>query len=305
MPEIDGHTQLVGVMGWPVEHSLSPPMHNAAFAALGLNWCYMPFPVWPGKVEAAVQGLVALGFRGANVTVPHKQAVMSPLDNVASNAQALGAVNTIVIDRAGDANGPTGSAVTLAGYNTDDVGFIEALVRGGFVFNGRANGGHTAVVVGAGGAARAVVFGLLKAGVARVTVLNRTLERAKALVKALYPFAQTSASLRALPLVPETLIESSRAADLLVNATSVGMWPHVDASIWPNGVALPAHLHVFDLVYNPLETKLLRQVREAGAHAIDGLEMLVRQGGIAFALWTGQEPPLDVMRTACAQRLKP
>jgi shikimate dehydrogenase len=279
-------------------------MHNAAFAALGLNWCYMPFSVQPGRVEAAVQGLVALGFRGANVTVPHKQAVMPPLSTVASNAQELGAVNTIVIDRAEDANGSAESAaVTLAGYNTDDVGFIQSLVHAGFELKG-----HPAihvVVAGAGGAARAVVFGLLKAGVARITVLNRTLERAQTLVESMRPFAQQPEQVRAWSLTSEKLIESARVADLLVNATSVGMWPHVNASIWPDGVSIPAHLHVFDLVYNPLETKLLRQARGAGAKAIDGLEMLVRQGGIAFELWTGQEPPLDVMRTACAQRLRP
>ncbi len=309
VPEINGHTQLVGVMGWPVAHSLSPPMHNAAFAALGLNWCYMPFSVQPGRVEAAVQGLVALGFRGANVTVPHKQAVMPPLSTVASNARELGAVNTIVIDRPENANGSTGSlgscsgAVTLAGYNTDDAGFIESLVHAGFELNGLPT--IHVVVAGAGGAARAVIFGLLKAGVARITVLNRTLERARTLVESMRPFAQRPDQVRALSLTSEKLIESARAADLLVNATSVGMWPHVNASIWPDGVSIPAHLHVFDLVYNPLETKLLRQAREVGANAIDGLEMLVRQGGIAFELWTGQEPPLDVMRTACAQRLRP
>jgi shikimate dehydrogenase len=268
-------------------------MHNAAFAALCLNWCYVPFPVQPGEVDAAVRGLVALGFRGTNVTVPHKQAVMAPLDTVAMNAQELGAVNTIVIERSQDAN------VILTGYNTDDVGFIQALVHAGVDLNGR-----RVVVVGAGGAARAVVFGLLKAGVSHVTVLNRTVARARTLVETMRLFAQMPEQVRALPFTPELLIESARASDLLVNATSVGMWPHVDASVWPDNVSIPARLHVFDLVYNPLETKLLRQAREAGANAIDGLEMLVRQGGIAFKLWTGQEAPLDIMRTACAQRLK-
>jgi len=307
---IDGHTQLVGLIGWPVEHSLSPAMHNAAFDALGLNWRYVPLPVEPGQVEAAVRGLAALGFRGANVTVPHKRAVMPALDFIASDAQALGAVNTLVVGRRVD-----GTSV-IGGYDTDDEGFAGALRYGGF----EPEGGR-AVVVGAGGAARAVVHGLLRSGISRVVVLNRTPERAQALVAGLGPLLRPlpdagrggspfprreggrGGRLRALPLTPETLIESARAADLLVNATTVGMWPHVEGSIWPDGVPIPAHLTVFDLVYNPLETCLLRQARGSGARTIDGLEMLVRQGALAFEMWTGKPAPIEVMRAACEQAL--
>lgn len=294
---IDGRTQLVGLIGWPVEHSLSPVMHNAAFDALGLNWRYVPLPVPPGQVEAAVHGLAALGFRGANVTVPHKQAVMPVLDSIAPNARALGAANTLVIGRSAD-----GTPV-IGGYNTDDKGFVGALRLGGF----EPEDGGSVVVVGAGGAARAVVHGLLWSGTGEIMVLNRTPERAQALVSDLGRRPQEVSRLRALPFTPETLIESARAADLLVNATTVGMWPHVDGSVWPGSVPIPAHLTVFDLVYNPLETRLLQQSRQSGARTIDGLGMLVRQGTLAFGMWTNQGLAVSeiaaLMRAACKRVL--
>jgi shikimate dehydrogenase len=277
---IDGHTKLVGLIGWPVEHSLSPLMHNAAFDALGLNWRYVPLPVPPGQVEVAIRGLAALGFCGANVTVPHKQAVMPVLDSISPNARALGAVNTLLLER--DAGG---ELLSVQGYNTDDAGFVSAL-RQHFPPLGGTKGGD-AVVVGAGGAARAVVFGLLGAGSGQITVLNRSPRRARELTADLARSPACAARLRALPLTPETLIESARAASLLVNATPVGMWPRVDDSIWPDVAPLPSHLTVFDLVYNPLQTRLLRQAQRAGARPIDGLGMLIHQGAIAFKIWTG------------------
>lgn len=295
---IDGSTQLVGLIGWPVEHSLSPVMHNAAFKALGLPWCYLPLPVPPGQVEAAVRGLAALGFRGANVTVPHKRSVMMALKLVTPSAQSLGAVNTLVIGRNVE------GAVAMAGYNTDSMGFIGALRQGGFEPEDEGD----AVVVGAGGAARAVVFGLLWSGSGRIQVLNRTLEHAQALLADLGQDPGYASRLRALPLTPETLVESARAASLLVHTTTVGMWPHVDGSVWPGGVPIPSHLTVFDLVYNPLETRLLGQVRRSGARAIDGLGMLVRQGALSFDLWTNQGLDIDeiaaLMRAACERALE-
>jgi len=165
--------------------------------------------------------------------------------------------------------------------------------------------GHipTVVALTSRSAARAVVSGLLWSGSGGVTVLNRTPERAQALVSDLGRRSEDASRLRALPLTPENLIASARAADLLVNATTVGMWPHVGGSIWPDTVPIPAHLTVFDLVYNPLETRLLRQARESGAHAVGGLGMLVRQGALAFEMWTGEPAPVEVMREACEQAL--
>jgi len=286
---IDGHTQLVGLIGWPVEHTLSPAMHNAAFDALGLNWRYFPLPVQPGQVEAAVKGVAALGFRGANVTVPHKQAVMPALDSIAPSAKALGAVNTLVVERGEDGQ------VHIGGHNTDAQGFVGALCYGGFDPKGK-----SAVVVGAGGGARAVVYGLLEAGAREILMFDVESSRAQSLVSDLGSLGKLST----LPLTTEALVESTRTADLLGNATPMGMWPRVDGSIWPDGVPIPRHLTVFDLVYNPLETRLLQQARKAGAYTIGGLGMLVGQGVLAFEMWTGQPAPVEVMRAACERALE-
>ncbi|MDY6876241.1 MAG: shikimate dehydrogenase [Chloroflexota bacterium] len=294
---IDGHTQLVGLIGWPIEHSLSPTMHNAAFDVLELNWRYVPLPVLPGQVAAAVHGLATLGFRGANVTTPHKQAVISVLNAIGPNARALGAVNTLIIGKSAD------GMPVIGGYNTDDKGFVGALRQGGF----EPEDGGSVVVVGAGGAARAVVHGLLWSGTGEIVVLNRTLKRAQALISDLGHRPQKASRLCALPLTPEALVESARVADLLINATTVGMWPHVSDSVWPDDVPIPAHLTVFDLVYNPLETRFLQQARQSGARAIDGLGMLVRQGALAFDMWTNQGLGVSeiaaLMRAACERAL--
>jgi shikimate dehydrogenase len=294
---IDGNTNLVGLIGWPVGHSLSPVMHNAAFDTFGLNYRYLPLPVPPGQVETAVRGLAALGFRGANVTVPHKQAVMPALNAIGPAARLLGAVNALVVDRS------AGAVPAIDGRNTDAEGFVGALRQGGF----DPQDGGSAVVVGAGGAARAVVFGLLQAGDGGILVLNRTLDRAQALVSDLGGHRGCSSRLRALSLTPEVLVESARAAALVVNTTPVGMWPHGHDSVWPDGAPVPSHLTVFDLVYNPLDTRLLQQARRSGARGIDGLGMLVRQGALAFNLWVHQGIPMDelcvVMRDACERAL--
>ncbi len=281
---ITGGTKLVGLIGWPVEHSLSPTMHNSAFAVLGLNWCYVPLPVPPERLGEAIAGLRALGFVGANVTVPHKQAVMSYLDEVTSGAQAIGAVNAIVV-REG----------RTIGYNTDWQGFLTALSEGSFDPQGK-----RAVVMGAGGAARAVVYALAHAG-AQVTVLNRTLSRAQALVQDFSPLFPSS--FRSLSFTSQTLEEWTAEAHLLVHATPVGMWPEVDQSIWPEDLAFPGHLVVFDLIYNPRQTKLLRQAKAAGAKGIGGLGMLVHQGAAAFELWTGEKAPVETMYEAANEVL--
>ncbi len=285
--EINGQTRLVGVVGWPIAHSLSPVMHNAAFEALGLNWCYVPLPVAPEHTDAVVRGLITLSFAGANVTVPHKSAVLDKLDEIEPKAKSLGAVNTLVVKRDdGD--------LSIFGYNTDVPGIIGTLQRGSFAMRTD----QRAVVVGAGGAARAVVFALQEAGLRNIMVLNRTLAHARALVEDLQLDQEC-----ALSLTSEALVESAREADLLINATTVGMWPHINASIWPKTAPIPTHLTVFDLVYNPLETCLLRQARQAGACALDGLEMLVLQGALAFELWTGEPAPFEIMRQACEHKL--
>jgi shikimate dehydrogenase len=282
--------QQVGLIGWPVEHSVSPAMHNAAFQALGLRWRYTLLPTPPGTLEATLAMVRLQRYCGANLTIPHKRAVMAYLDGISEQAHAMGAVNTLTL-REG----------RLHGYNTDAEGFVGALRQAGF----EPGEGRHAVVVGAGGAARAVVYGLLRAGMGKVLVLNRGLTRCQALVSELRQLGAGAGRLEALSLAAETLIESAQAAHLLVNATPLGMAPDTRGSIWPAGVSIPAHLAVFDLVYNPVQTKLLRQAQDAGAQTIGGLEMLVQQGARAFELWTQQPPPVDAMRRAAQAALEP
>ena len=281
---ITGSTQIVGLLGWPVGHSLSPAMHNAAFAHLDLDWRYVPLPVdpaRPGAIPQAVAGLRALGLRGANVTVPHKQAVMSCVDRLAPAAEAIGAVNTLAVEQDG----------SLLGDNTDAAGFIGDLRDHGVDLQDR----HV-LVLGAGGSARAVVYGLAQAGVARIAIVNRTLETAQALVAALQPHV------RGCPLtayaLPADLPGLAAQADLIVNCTSLGMTPNVDTSPWPEELPFRSGQIVYDLVYNPADTRLLRQAADAGAQAIGGLGMLVWQGAFAFERWTGMPAPVDVMRVA-------
>jgi shikimate dehydrogenase len=284
---IGGATTLTGLIGWPVAHSVSPAMHNAAFAHLGLDWRYVPLPVEPTThaVGEAVRGLRALGFRGANVTVPHKQAVIPFLDRLGPAAAAIGAVNTITVEHDG----------TLTGDNTDAPGFVADL---------RAHGvkpeGLRVLVLGAGGSARAVVYGLAEAGAAQITVLNRTPERAADLAAALqpaFPACALGSGSR-----PGDLARCAPKAQLIVNCTSLGMLPVIDASPWEEEVPLAPDQVVYDLVYNPPHTRFMAQATVAGARAVGGLGMLIWQGALAFERWTGLHAPLDAMRAAAAER---
>jgi shikimate dehydrogenase len=283
---ITGTTSLVGLIGWPVEHSLSPIMHNAAFAELGSDFAYVPLPVRPEQVEQALRGLLALNFVGTNVTVPHKQAVMRYLDELSQAAHLTGAVNTIHIQDG-----------KLFGYNTDAIGFLNSLKEA----NCNPQGLRVAVL-GAGGAARAVVYALARAGSDSIVVLNRTAERAAFLIDDLKEaFPDSTMSFKAL--TNQALTAVVNQVDLVVNTTSVGMYPDVAGSPWPDDVSMPKRVTFCDLVYNPLETVFLAQARAAGAPAIDGLGMLVHQGAFAFEKWTGQAAPIGVMRQACLKRL--
>ncbi len=281
---ITGATRLVGVMGWPVEHSLSPRMHNAAFAALGLDWVYVPFPVRPERLADAVRGLVALGFAGCNATVPHKAALVPLMDELTPIAAATGSVNTIVIR-------PDGS---LLGDSTDGHGFLMDLRAHGVEIGPSANQHgddpstiaspghsvaapprHRVLVIGAGGAARAVVYALAEAG-ARVAVVNRTVAHAEALWEA---------ELSAHPF-PAALPGLAADARLIVNTTSLGLHGDADPLPWDPEIPFWPDQVVYDLIYH-VRTPFLRLAEAAGAHAIDGLGMLVYQGARSAALWTG------------------
>jgi shikimate dehydrogenase len=282
---ITGHTTLVGVIGWPVEHSLSPAMHNAAFAALGLDWVYLPLPVYPDHLGEAVRGLRALGFAGTNVTVPHKEAALAHLDEVSHAAQVIGAVNTIAVR-----NG------SLYGDNTDAAGFIASLHDAGFD-----PPGTYCAVLGAGGAARAVVHALADAGALQVCVYNRSLDRAWSLCQDMAKF-HTDVRFEPAPLSDVSAIGDE--TDLLVNTTSLGMWPHTETSPWPRDLPIPGHLTVYDLAYNPQETFFLAQAQAVGAETVGGLGMLVHQGAAAFELWAGHPAPVAIMQEACLEALQ-
>ena len=262
----------LGLIGYPVSHSLSPRIHTAALRARGLEGSYAAIPVSPDLLPATLRALVANGYNGLNVTIPYKQAVMPLMDELSDDARAIGAVNTIIV-----ANG------RLCGHNTDGVGFLLALAEAGFDPHAQ-----NVLVLGAGGAARAVVYSLNQAG-ARITVWNRTEQRAVELAR---EFRVRSAAALAADL--------TGTWDLIVNTTSAGMFPNGD--IFPVRLAsdgLSARC-VYDLVYNPRETMLLRQARAVGALVIGGIAMLVYQAAEAFRLWTGCEPPVPAMLQALA-----
>jgi shikimate dehydrogenase len=281
---INGRTRLIGIIGYPVSHTFSPAMHNAAARALGLNVVYVPLPVPPEGVETAVSALPFLGFLGVNVTVPHKQAVMPLLDEVEAGAQAIGAVNTIVVQTE---NG----RFHLKGHNTDWAGFLADLDAQGVAVDGR-----SCLVLGAGGSARAVVYALLTRG-AQVHVLSRRPAQAEALaVHMRQHLPQADVQPHDLAQLAQVVHET--AVPLIVNTTPLGMSPHVDSTVWPDAVPFPAGAVVYDLVYNPPQTRLMQQAVAAGCRAFNGLGMLLYQGALAFTLWTGAQPDVAVMRQA-------
>jgi shikimate dehydrogenase len=337
-------TFLTGLLGYPLGHSISPAMHNTAFQALGLDGRYDALPTLPERLAETVAGLRAAGYRGVNVTIPHKQAVMPLLDELSDAARAIGAVNTIVVGlvnaeqayaNPGNANldpvneihrlntqrplrawegvspapapasspAPEGASqvqpgisipdagtrALLRGDNTDWLGFLHPLDARGFDLRGK-----SALLLGAGGSARAVVYALLQRGLAHLTIWARTPARAADLAH----HAQTlSPSLTIHPFT-HSLFPIPRSPALIINTTPLGMWPQVDASPWPAGLSFPAGALVYDLVYRPERTQFLRQAEAAGCATQGGLEMLVIQGAAAFELWTGQKPPLEVMMAA-------
>jgi shikimate dehydrogenase len=252
---------LAGVLGFPVGHSRSPVMMNAAFVALGLDWRYVALPVPPERFDETVRALPGSGYRGANVTIPHKRAAHDLADELSDAAGEIGAVNTLTFSEDG----------RIAGDNTDAGGLLDAL---------GAPLPATALVLGAGGAARAAVWALAGSGV-EVTVWNRTPERA----------AELAADLGV------THSERPAPAELLVNATSVGLRP-TDSL---DGLPLVDASVVVDLVYGSAQTPFARWAEERGARLVDGLEVLVRQGARSLQLWTGEEPPVDAMRRAVVQ----
>lgn len=284
MPPIDAETRLCAVIGNPVAHSLSPVIHNAAFQTLGLNYVYLAFRV--EDVGACLAGMRALeGFRGLSVTIPHKIEVMKHLDEIDPLARRIGSVNTVTNE-----NG------RLIGETTDGPGTLRAFAEARVDLKGK-----RVLLIGAGGAVRAVAFALARSGaVARVTILGRTPERVKALAQDLEAGANTAIRSGRLP---DDLPGAAAEHDVLINGTPVGMYPESEGeSVVPRRCLRPDHV-VFDMVYRPARTRLLEDAAAAGCTIIPGIEMLLYQAALQFERWTGRPAPIEVMRRAALDAL--
>ena len=272
--EINGKTKIIGIIGKNIENSLSPLIHNQIILKHSLNFCYLPFQVAETNLGKAIQGIKALNIRGVNITFPYKEKVIKFLDEVEESALRIGAVNTIVNNKG-----------ILIGYNTDVIGFKKSLQEDGkFAIKG-----EKAVIFGAGGAARAVVYALLEEGIEEISIFNRTLERAKKIKQNLSSFFPKS-RISVFPLEEEDMKDKIEKAHLLVNTTSLGIAPQSDNTPLPDEKLFHPDLLVYDLIYHPAKTLFLRQAERAGAKIINGLPMLVYQGIESFYLWTGLKP---------------
>ena len=279
---ISGRTSIYGIFGHPVEHTFSPGMHNAAFAKVNRDACYIPFAVSPRDLNRAVRAIVPLGIRGLNITIPHKETIIPFLDDLTDDARMIGAVNTIEVSRG-----------KLIGHNTDGRGFLRSLREE----TGFRPKGKTMLIVGSGGAARAVGFNLALSGARAILLCDLDSVKAARLGRDI----QNKTATRVQVVKPEDLEKSAQVADCIINATPLGLKP---------GDPLPLPRHVIrkdqlicDLVYNPLRTPLLKAARAAGADTLSGIGMLLYQGVIAFEIWTGGKAPVQVMKAALTRQI--
>jgi shikimate dehydrogenase len=281
---ISGKTRVCGVIGDPIEHTLSPIMHNAAFEALKLDYVFLAFKVKPAEVGYAINGMRALTIHGLNVTMPHKSTVINYLDEIDQASKIIGSVNTI-LNKDG----------RLFGFNTDGVGALKALRE-----NGVEPRGKKVLLLGAGGAARAIAY-ILAQEADELVILNRRAKPATELADLLEKTFNKKVIANAL--TPRTIKDNLADSDVLINATSVGMKPNANqtpvASEW-----LKADLAVMDIVYNPVETRLAKDAEAVGAKVVSGVEMLIYQGAASFEIWTGCKAPVEVMRKAALNHLR-
>lgn len=279
---ITGKTEVFAVIGDPIDHTLSPTMHNAAFEHLKLDFVFLAFRVTPDQIEKAVNGARALGIRGLNVTMPLKNAVTEFLDEADAAVKFLRSANTVLNQRG-----------RLRGFNTDGVGTLKALKN-----NGVDLGGKKVLLLGAGGAAKAIAFALTKE-VEQVCILNRDGVKARELAQMLEIFGKKVVGNE---LTSKTIQQELHDSEVLINATSVGMTPNAFESL-VNPAWLKPSLCVMDIVYNPIETKLIREAKAAGAKVIAGVDMLLHQGAASFEIWTQCKAPIDVMKNALLNKL--
>ena len=279
--KIKGRTNIVGLIGHPVEHSFSPPMHNAAFDALNMDYAYVAFDVNPNDLKSAIEGAESLNIKGFNVTIPHKVDVMQYLDELDEVARLIGAVNTIDFKN-------------LKGYNTDGIGAVKAIEEVTSIKN------KNVVVAGAGGASRAISFYIAKYGAESLTILNRNEAKAESLA------SDVSDS----GLIGEVAYDSINAignymegADVLIDTTPLGMHPNISDEPIVKADMMDEDLVVFDAVYNPNETVLIKEVIKANAKPVYGIKLLLYQGAESFKIWTGKTAPIDVMEKALRNTL--
>jgi shikimate dehydrogenase len=275
---IDGSTTIVGIFGAPIKHTASPAMHNAAFAALDMNWAYLAFHVDPQNLRTALRGAHDMGLVGINLTIPHKILALDWIDEIDAEARKLGAVNTVCMEKG-----------KLRGYNTDGYGFLKAIKED---FNLSIKGKRV-LVLGAGGAGHGIAVKCAMDGAARVFVANRTPARIEPIAREI---RGTKTEFLALKLAAEDIREVIHEVDLVVNATSVGL--EEGDSLGLGADLFSPRLHVYDTIYRPAETELLRIAAGAGAKVANGLSMLLHQGAKAFEIWTKRKAPLAVMRRA-------
>ena len=278
---MSGATKNLGVIGWPIAHSLSPAMQAAAIEKAGLDYAYIAMPVRPEALKEAAAGLRSLGFRGFNVTIPHKTAIMDYLDEIDEDARRIGAVNTVVNEDG-----------RLLGRNTDVTGFLRGFSRQGVTVRGK-----RAVVLGAGGAARAVVWGLLREGAGRLVVGARNPGKARA---ALSDFAAAEV----FSWDDGAFLDALGGAEIFVNTTPLGMTPKVEATPPVDWGLVQPSAFVYDVIYTPGRTRFLREAEARGCWTLNGTAMLVGQGAEAFALWTGLRPDEEAMERALLEALK-
>lgn len=280
---ISGKTRVCGVIGDPIEHTLSPTIQNSAFNHLKLDFVFLAFQVKAIDLENAVRGMRGLGIHGLNITMPHKSTVIGCLDKVDSTVRFLGSANTI-LNRDGK----------LSGFSTDGIGALKGLIENGVVLSGK-----KVLLLGAGGAAKAIALTLVQE-VGELAILNRSAEKAEVLAERLG--RMFNRKVVGDVLSPITIAENLQDSDILVNATSAGMKPNLGQSIVPPKW-LRSDLVVMDIVYNPVETKLAKDAKVAGAKVISGVEMLIYQGAASFEIWTGKSAPIEVMRRAALNKL--
>lgn len=279
--KIKGSTNVVGLIGNPVEHSFSPPMHNAAFKALNMDYVYVAFDVLPENLENAIMGGKALNIKGLNVTIPHKINVMEYLNEIDDVARLIGAVNTIDFKN-------------LKGYNTDGIGAIKAIKEVTPIENKKV------ILAGAGGASRAISFYLAKENPEEIIILNRNTKKAENLSKDLLNSKLTD-NVKSGSI--DEIEKYIKNGDILVDSTPLGMYPHIDDTPIATSDMMHEDLVVNDIVYNPNETALIKEALKADAKPVYGIKMLLYQGAESFKIWTNQEPPIDVMEKALKETL--